>query len=434
MTVDAELDVDDEKRKHDGTGEDLDVNDPSDANDLAKSTQTLSVELSVSVPLLPELQQPFHLVVKEQSQSDDAEEMDDHTDSCHTTKSSRDSCLTQSAESANHVDPEASVPFEEHPLSSSNNNGDSVDDRSESKSTTSTSLCTTSSPPSIEHRVPCTCSTGTDLHTNASLELNYCGDHKHDHSSSIIDIDLSHSDLTTEVHDQVVEDDDRSSTNSGIITTSACFRKEWSDTNSESQSSTTGLLSRSGSYGLSDSFNSCDRFSVFGDGTRSGVHYKRSPERVSDAPRESVSCGEMVERPTSLAYSSFRQKKTWDPGFYAASKIIMTRSKCADLRRIGDDFTISQALLSPFHDISGDSFGSRSPEEVEVGEEEVCPSKIAGHHQFGRSLSLSSVESVSSSLGSLQGDDSSGRYIYMHMYVREREREGERERERERGR
>ena len=390
--VNTELEVGNDK--HDGIREVL--NDQSGDNDVAGSAHTQSVESNVCVPLIPELQRPFHLI-KEQSHSDDAEDTDDHADSSHTTKST-DACLTQSAESANCVDSELEqqlVPFKEH-LLPSDCNEDNADDRNDDVSqltTASACICTT---PSIEQQ----CTEGTDvLPANALVESN--GDHKHDH----IDSDLPPSDLTTEIHDQIIEDDRLSST-SGIITTSACFRKEWSDTNSDSQSSTAGLLSRSGSYNLSDSFSSCDQCSL-GDCTKSDVH-NSSPERVSDPPHESVSGEKTVKRPTSLSSSSFRRKKTWDSGFYAASKIIMTRSKFADLRRIGDDFTISQALTSPFHDISSDGFGSGSPEEEEE-EEEECPSKTAGHHQFGRSLSVSSMESASSSVGSLQGDDSSGR-------------------------
>jgi hypothetical protein len=78
------------------------------------------------------------------------------------------------------------------------------------------------------------------------------------------------------------------------------------------------------------------------------------------------------------------------------------------LRRIGDDFTISQALSSPFHDMSNDSLGSGSPEEEEEGEG-MHTSKTAGSRQLGRSLSVSSMESACSSVCSLQGDDNSGR-------------------------
>ena len=393
----AELKVGEDKHD-DGTGEVL--SGQIGANDaIAKSAHTQSVEsnLRVCVPLIPELQLPFHLI-KEQSRSGDTEEMSDHTDSSRTTKLT-DACLTQSVESANLTNSKLEqllVPFKEHPLSSSDHNRDSVDDRND-KIITSTCVGTTSS----------ILSTHTDSSTNAGMEFNSDHDGNND-----IDVDLLHSDLTTEIHDQI--DEDCSSPTSGIITTSACFRKEWSDTNSDSQlSSSTGHLSRSGSYSLGDSFNSCDRLSLLSDSTRSGIHYtcnKSSPERVSDAVCESVSGEEAaVERSTSLSSSSsFRRKKAWDSGFYAASKIIMTRSKFADLRRIGDDFTISQALSCPFHDISSsDSFGSRSPEEEE--EEEVCVSKTTGRHQLGRSLSVSSMESASSSVCSLQEDDSSGR-------------------------
>ena len=397
VAMDLELKVGNGKHD-DGTGEAL--SGQIGANDvIVKSAHIESVEssLRVRVPLIPELQLPFYSV-KEQSRSD---EVNDHTDSGHATESTVAS-LTQSTESSDLANSELErplVPFKEHPpLSSSDHNRDSVDDRN-GKTTTSTCVGTTSS-------ILATCA---DLSTNAYTEFN--SDHNDNNG---VDVDLLHSDLATEIHDQVVEnDEDCSSTTSGIITTSACFRKEWSDTNSDSQlSSSTGVLSRSGSYTLSDSFNSCDRFSLLSGGTRNSIHRsKSSPEGVSDAVCVS---GEetAVQRPTSISSSSlFRRKKAWDPGFYAASKIIMTRSKFADLRRIGDDFTISQALSCPFHDISSsDSFGSGSPEEEEGEEEdELSASKTAGRHQLGRSLSVSSMESASSSVCSLQGDDSSGR-------------------------
>ena len=123
------------------------------------------------------------------------------------------------------------------------------------------------------------------------------------------------------------------------------------------------------------------------------------PERVFDVHREINSDEKFAERPSSLSSSSFRRKKTWDSGFYAASKIIMTRSKFADLRRIGDDFMISQAFTCPFHDISGESFGSGSPDDEE------CLTKIAGH----RSLSVSSMESAGSSVCSLDDTGASSR-------------------------
>ena len=393
VAMDSELKVGNDKHD-DGTGEAL--SGQIGANDvIVKSAHTESVEssLRVRVPLIPELQLPFYSV-KEQSRSD---EINDHTDSRHATESTVAS-LTQSTESSDLANSELErplVPFKEHPpLSSSDHDRDSVDDLN-GKATTSTCVGTVSS----------------ILACADSSEFN--SDHNDNNG---IDVDLLHSDLTSEVHDQMIEnDEDCSSTTSGIITTSACFRKEWSETNSDSQlSSSTGVLSRSGSYTLSDSLNSCDRFSLLSGGTRSGVRRsKSSPEGVSDAVCVS---GEetAVQRPTSLlsSSSSFRRKKAWDPGFYAASKIIMTRSKFADLRRIGDDFTISQALSCPFHDISSSgSFGSGSPEEEEEEEEEeeLSASKTAGRHQLGRSLSVSSMESTSSSVCSLQGDDSSGR-------------------------
>ena len=351
------------------------------------STDVQSMESDdACVPLIPELQSPFHFV-KEQYHSDDVEETGDCNGSSHTTKSTdTHTHLSQSDESANCMDSELVVPFREHPLSSDHNNG-RVDDRNaENQPTESACHCAAQT---VADGAPTVHSTSTDiLPANACLELK--DDRKHEHS---IDVDLPPtSDLTTEVCDQI--EDDRLSSTSGIITTSACFRKEWSDTNSDTQSSsTTGFLSRSGSYSLNDSFSSCDQCSL-GDSTRSGVSDSVS-ERVH---RDKSSDEKFVERPSSLSSSSFKRKKACDSGFYAATKVIMTRSKFADLRRIGDDFTISQALTSPFHDISGDSFGSGSPDDEE------CPSKIASH-QLGRSLSVSSVESASS-VGSL---DNSGR-------------------------
>ena len=309
-------------------------------------------------------------------------------------------------------------------------NVDDQNDQNDNSESTVTAMCADTTQ-SIDQGTCTSCTTDTDLlSTSACVELNNSDqNHSYDHGDSIIaaDVDLPHSDLTAEVHDDIQSiEDDRLSSTSGIVTTSACFRKEWSaDTNSDAQSSSTvatGLLSRSGSYALSDSFNSCDRFSLLGDSTctRSGAHVHvhghvhghghrdGSPEGGSDAPHESLSGEEMVdERPSLSTTSLLRRKKTWDSGFYAASKIIMTRSKFADLRRIGDDFTISQALTSPFHDISSDSFGSRSPEDEEEEEEGEEEKKTAGHHQLGRSLSVSSIESTTSSVCSLLGEDSS---------------------------
>jgi hypothetical protein len=407
VAMDAELKVDNDEHGDIGEVQIVQVG-ANDVIDESSHTQSVESNLRICVPLIPELQLPFRLV-KEKSRSDDAEEANDHTDSSHATQST-DACLTQSAESANLINSELEqplVPFKEHPLSSFDDHyRDSVGDQNNKNNSMTTSTCTGTTP-SI---VPTT--TDTDSSTNACIELNSGHNNKHAYDHNSIDVDLLHSDLTTEVHDQIIEDDCSSPT-SGIITTSACYRKdtEWSDTNSDSRSSSAGLLSRSGSYSWSDSFNSCDRFSLLGDGTRSGSVRHTGRSSPFDALCDSTSGEEMVvERPTSLSSSSFRRKKAWDSDFYAASKIIMTRSKFADLRRIGDDFTISQALSSPFCDISNDSLGSGSPEEEEEEEGEgMRTSKTTGCRQLGRSLSVSSMESASSSVCSLQGDDNSGR-------------------------
>ena len=186
--------------------------------------------------------------------------------------------------------------------------------------------------------------------------------------------------------------DDRSSSTSGIVTTSARFRKEWSVANSDSLSHR--LLSRSSSCSLSDSFNSSDRFSL-----------AESCRRFSDDTHESGSVGvfeKNVERPSSLprslSSSSLRQRKSWEPSLYASTKVIMTRSKFANLKKIGDSAMISQALISPHHDTVRLSESFASPPE--------CISSSTNRHMNKRSLSVSSLDSAasSSSAVSLLGD------------------------------
>ena len=196
-------------------------------------------------------------------------------------------------------------------------------------------------------------------------------------------VDVPHIDLTVGGCDR---DDCSSSSTSGIITASARFRKEWSVANSDSQS--TGLFSRSSSCNLSDSFNSSDRFSL-ADSCRS--FSEGTPENVAESK---------TERPSSfpnLLPLSWRQKRGSDTGLLASTKMIMTRSKLADLKKIGDREIVS--LISPDLESSSSSDGSMSPAEYSVGKRS---------HKNGRSLSVSSLESGSSSSSgtSLRGDTS----------------------------
>ena len=174
------------------------VNGQSGVNNV---TESQSVESDICVPLIPELLPPFCLV-KEQSQSDDAEEMDDCTDSIHTTKLTD----TQWAESANRVYSELEqrlVPFKEHPQSSDHNRDNTDDQSIENQPIESTCARTAQTVAGVP-----THSTSTDIPTNACIELK--GDHEHNHN---IDVDLPpSSDLTTEVCDQI--EDDRSSSTS----------------------------------------------------------------------------------------------------------------------------------------------------------------------------------------------------------------------------
>lgn len=177
--------------------------------------------------------------------------------------------------------------------------------------------------------------------------------------------------------------DDRLSSTSVIVTTLARFGKEYSVANSDSQSN--GVPSRSSSCNLGDSFNLSDHFSLSescrsfsGDTRESGL------AGVSDKSVEQPS-----SRPHSLSSSSsWRQRKNWEPSLYASTKVIMTRSKFANLKKIGDGLTISQALISPVHDIVSSSESSASPTE--------CSSSNTNRHMKERSLSISSLDSAAS--------------------------------------
>ena len=370
-----------EASERDGIGE---VNSRSSVDRVVKSSRFLSVGSSKHLDLE---EQPLHFE-KEAALSDCADQTDSVRSIC--TKST-DTYWTECAVSANSLDPELRqhIPqFEENPQSdhdSGNSDGRNGKDPSTESTCPDTALLTAQLEPQttacinshVHVHVPC-----TNVHTSIEMLDS--------------DVHLPPTELTTEMHNSL--DDDRSSSTSSIITTSACYRRECYDTNSDSGSSAAGRLLRSSSNSLSDSFNSRDRCSLSDSiGSGGGAFCEDGSELVADTSCETQS---ISGRPTSLSMSSSfsKRKKSLDPGFYAASKVIMTRSKLADLKKIGDDVTVSQAFSAQFHDLSngtsGEVFGLKSP---------------AGECQSGRSMSTLSTESTNSSVCSLRGESGSGR-------------------------
>lgn len=188
--------------------------------------------------------------------------------------------------------------------------------------------------------------------------------------------------------------DDRSSSTSGVVTASARFKKEWSVVSSDSLSA--GPLSHTtSSCNLHDSFGSSDLCSL-AESCRSVP--ESAPESAPESVPDDVSVSdEKSTKPVASlpSYTSRRRKRSSEFDPYA-TKVIMTRSRFANLMKIEDDLVTSQVLTSTVQDVS---------ESLETRPASVYPSR-KDCHQNGRSMSVSSVDSASSvsSVFSLQGD------------------------------